>query len=74
MPDTGLLIASALCLILGVSCFLFPHPLLILSEVLNKTVAILDAKLIRHRYMFGCLLFLVCYLFFRGALVLSNLV
>jgi len=73
MPDPGMLFVSVVCLVAGVSFFLFPHPLLNLSRALNRTLVVMDERLIRHRYVFGTLLFVVSYLCFRLALITPSL-
>ena len=73
MPDTGLLAVSAICLVAAVLCILFPEFLGKLGGALNRTVTSLDQQLLRHRYLFGILLFIVSYLFFRLALLLPSL-
>jgi hypothetical protein len=73
MPDSGLLFLSLLCLMAGVGFVLFPHPLLTISQALNRTLVSLDERLIRHRYLCGALLFAVSYLCFRLALLVPGL-
>ena len=73
MPDTGLLFLSLLCIIAAASCILFPKGLSKISVALNKTVKTFDDGLMRHRYVFGVLLFAVSYLFFRLALLVPQL-
>ena len=73
MPDSGLLLLSLLCLGAGVGFILFPHPLLTISQVLNRSLLSLDDKLIRHRYICGILLFVVSYLCLRLALLVPVL-
>ena len=73
MPDSGLLVLSLVCLAVGVGFVMFPHPLLILSQTLNRTLVTLDERLIRHRYLCGVLLFVVSYLCFRLALLVPSL-
>ena len=73
MPDSGLLVLSLVCLGVGVGFVMFPHPLLTLSQALNRTLITLDERLIRHRYICGTLLFVVSYLCFRLALLVPGL-
>ena len=72
MPDLGLSLLSLICLIVGVAFVLFPHPLLAISQALNRTLVSLDDKLIRYRYLSGVLLFAVSYLCFRLALLVPG--
>ena len=74
MPDSGLLLLSLVCLGAGVGFLLFPHPLLAISQAMNRTLVPLDAKLMRHRYVCGVLLFVVSFLCFRLALLVPGLV
>ena len=73
MPDSGLLLLSLLCLGAGVGFVLFPHPLLGISQAMNRTLTTLDDRLIHHRYLSGVLLFAVSYLCFRLALLVPGL-
>ena len=73
MPDSGLLLLSLVCLVVGVAFVLFPHPLLTISQALNRTLVNLDDRMIRHRYLCGALLFVVSYLCFRLALLVPGL-
>jgi hypothetical protein len=73
MPDSGLLFLSLICLVGAVGFVLFPHPLLAISQALNRTLVSLDDKLIRYRYVCGALLFVVSYLCFQLALLIPNL-
>ena len=73
MPDSGLLFMSLFCLAAGVGFIMFPHSLLAISQVLNRTLVVLDERLIRYRYVCGLLLFLVSYLCFRLALLVPAL-
>ena len=73
MPDSGILVVSLVCVVGGVSFILFPHPLVSLSQALNRTLVALDGQLIRYRYVLGVLLFVASYLFFRLALLVPNL-
>ena len=73
MPDTGVLFLSLLCVVSGVAFVLFPNPLLRVSEALNKTLTVLDRRLMRHRYLVALLLFAVSYLLFNIALLVPEL-
>ncbi len=73
MLDFGLLLLSLVCLTAGVGFVLFPHPLLTISQVLDRTLVSLDERLIRYRYLCGALLFVVSYLCFRLALLVPGL-
>lgn len=73
MPHSSLLFLSLLCLMSGVAFVLFPHPLLTLSQALNRTLVSLDEQLIRYRYLCGVLLFAVSYLCFRLALMVPGI-
>ena len=73
MPDSGLLFMSLLCLAAGAGFMLFPHPLLTISQTLNRTLVSLDERLIRHRYLCGALLFVGSYLCFRLALMVPGM-
>ena len=70
MSVSGLFVISLLCLVAGVGFILFPHPLLAISQAMNRTLVSLDERLIRHRYLCGVLLFVVSYLCFRLALLM----
>jgi hypothetical protein len=73
MPDSGLLGLSLVCLVVGAGFILFPHPLLALSQALNRTFTTLDTVLVRHRYLSGLVLFVASYLCFRLALLVPFL-
>ena len=73
MPDSGLLLLSLLCLAAGVGFVLFPHPLLAISQAMNRTLTTLDERLIHYRYLCGIVLFIVSYLCFRLALLIPAL-
>jgi hypothetical protein len=73
MPDSGLLGLSLVCLVVGAAFILFPHPLLSLSQALNRTFATLDTMLVKHRYISGMVLFVTSYLCFRLALLVPLL-
>jgi hypothetical protein len=74
MPDSGLIVLSLVCLAAGVGFLLFPHPLLAISQAMNRTLVPLDAKLVRFRYISGVFLFVASYLCFRLALDLPGVV
>ncbi len=73
MPDTGLLLVSAVCLVSAVVSILFPKTLEQMSGILNRTVTVLDQHLLRHRHLLGLALFAASYLFFRLALSVPQL-
>ena len=73
MPDSGLLMLSALCVVGGISIILYPNALLKLNEVLNRTLMALDQRLMRFRHVIGVVLLLVSYLFFRLALLVPGM-
>ena len=73
MPNTGMLVLSLICVVMGVGLFLSPHFLLEVSLRLNRTHGPLDQKLIRHRYLMGFLTFGASYAFFKLALLLPSL-
>ena len=73
MPDTGFLFLSLVSLVLAVVLFLHPQGLVRFSGALNRTLAILDERLIRYRYLVGLLAFAGSYAFFRLALLLPLL-
>ena len=73
MPDSGLLVLSCICLAAGIGFVLFPHPLLAISQALNRTLVTLDDRLLHHRYLCGVFLFAASYLCFRLALLIPGL-
>ena len=73
MPDTGLLFLSLVNLIMGVSLILYPHAISTLSKVLNRTLAVWDHQLMRHRHILGVLACLASYAFFQLALLVPLL-
>ena len=73
MPDTGMIVLSLLCVVVGVALILSPHFLLELSVRLNRTHGPLDQKLIRHRYIMGLFTFGASYAFFKLSLWLPAL-
>ncbi|MBI3321572.1 MAG: hypothetical protein HYZ91_04805 [Candidatus Omnitrophica bacterium] len=68
MPDSGLLALSLTSLIVGIMLFLYPKGLVSLSNVLSRTIAVLDAPLLRYRYVVAAIAFLGSYAFFKLAL------
>jgi hypothetical protein len=64
---------SIVCLMAGVAILIVPQALVKLNSVLNRTLTIFDQFLLRHRYLFGILLLIVSYLFFRLALLVPQL-
>ena len=73
MPDSGFIFLSLASLVLGASLFLYPKVLLKLSGMMNRTMAVLDDQLIRHRYVIGLLAFIASYALFKLALMLPTL-
>ena len=57
MPDTGLLFLSVACLMAASGFVLFPDPLRRASEVLNRTLVMLDHVMMRYRYLIAVALF-----------------
>ena len=73
MPDSGFLVLSLLSIIVGVMLFLMPKAIVKFSGLLNRTMAVVDEQLIRHRYVMGGLAFVASYAFFKIALMLPAL-
>ena len=73
MVDTGFLTLSVLSMVLGIALFLSPTTVVKLSEVLNRTLHVLDKPLIRYRYLTGVCAFVASYAFFKLALLLPSL-
>lgn len=73
MPDSGFLFLSVMSVCVGAMLFLAPDGILKTSQWLNKTVALVDQKLLRHRYVAGLLAFGASYAFFKLALLLPSL-
>ena len=73
MVDPLSLVLSVMCLIAAVGFVLFPDPLLKLSGALNRTLIVLDSKLMRHRYLVSLVLFGVSYMLFRIALLVPHI-
>jgi len=73
MPDTGCLLLSLLSVVGGAIFVLFPDALMKLSGALNRTITVLDQRLMGYRYILGVLLFLLSYGLFRLALLLPTL-
>ena len=69
MPDTGLLLVSVLCLIIGGTLILVPKVLTELSQRMNAPHATADQWIVRYRYVTGLLAFVAGYGFFRLALL-----
>lgn len=67
MPDSGMLIFSLVCLVVGVVLFLYPQAIMKLSGFLNRTLTVLDQPLIRKRYFVGLMAFIASYAFFKLA-------
>lgn len=70
MSQAGCLALSLLFLVAAVVFVLFPHGLLNLSRSLNRTMTVLDDRLIKHRYLLSLVLFAVSYLVFRLSLLI----
>ncbi len=73
MPDTGFLVLSLGAVVLGTLLFLYPNALLKVSNLLNRTMVMLDKELMRYRYVVGLLAFAASYAFFKIALTLPLL-
>jgi len=73
MPDSGFLSLSVISVCVGAMLFLAPDLIVKMSHGLNKTLGVLDQKLLRHRYVAGVLAFVAGYAFFKLALVLPSL-
>ena len=73
MPDTGFLFLSLASVLLGTLLVLFPQAVVKLSNVLNRTLAVVDDQLIRYRYLVAVLAFAASYAFFQIALALPSL-
>lgn len=69
MPDSGLLFLCVMSLVTGSLLFLHPNALHKLSGSLNKTLFVLDERLIRHRFVSGLLVFAAAYAFFKLAML-----
>jgi len=72
MPNVGCLFLSLIALGVGVSFILFPNVLLEASRKLNRTLTVLDERLIRYRYVVGLASFAVSYGLFRLAILLGR--
>ena len=70
MPNTGCLLLSLICLVLGVLFILFPRVLQEASRTLNRTLTVLDDRLIRYRYLMGLMFVVASYSLFRLSLLL----
>ncbi len=68
MSHSYALLVSAMCLVAGVAMVLWPTSMLRLSRALNRSIAVLDEPMIRHRRGMGLLLFAASYSMFRVAL------
>ena len=73
MPDSGFLVLSLLSIVMGVMLFLAPQAIVKFGGLLNRTMAVLDGQLVRHRYVMGVLAFVASYAFFKIALMLPTL-
>ncbi len=72
MPDTGCLALSGASVVLGVMLFMFPHPLVKIGELLNRTLVVMDQALLRYRYLLGLGLFVLAYGLFHLSLLLPT--
>lgn len=73
MPDTGCLLASVLSSVLAAMFVLFPHALLKLSDFMNRSLTVLDARLMRMRYGWAVVLFVLSYALFKLSLMMPAL-
>ena len=73
MPDTGFLFLSLLSLLIGVMLFLYPKSFTRFSKAVNRTLTVVDDRLMRRRYLVGLMAFIGSYAFFRLALLLPAL-
>ena len=73
MPEPTLILLSMAFVVVGAMFVLFPDPLLRLSQGLNRTLTVLDQKLMRHRYLVALIFFAVSYLLFNLALLMPEL-
>ena len=72
LPDSGCLFLSLVCVAVAVMLVLFPGSVLRTSQVLDKTLTVLDEHLVRHRYVFSLVLFAVGYSLFRLSLLIPG--
>ena len=73
MPDSGFLFMSLASIVVGALLFLSPQTLFKLSHGLNRTLAVLDERMVRYRYVVGLAAFIAGYAFFQLALMLPAL-
>ena len=73
MPDTGLLFMSLASVALGSLLVLYPQGLSRLNESLNRTLSLVDQRLIRYRYAAALLAFAGSYALFKLSLMLPML-
>lgn len=73
MPDTGCLFLSLTGLVVGSLVVLHPKGVLRLSGALNRTLAVVDDRVVRYRYVIGVLAFVASFAFFKLALMLPSL-
>ena len=71
MSQTGCLVLSLLFLVVAVAFILFPHGLLSLNRTLNRTLTVLDDRIVKHRYLVSLVLFAVSYMVFKLSLLIS---
>ena len=72
MADATCLFLSLMCLLAAIMLMLFPVSVKQASRALDRTLAVVDDQLVKHRYVFGLVLFLVSYSLFRLALLIPN--
>ena len=72
MLHSGGFFLSLLFLVAAVGFVLFPHGLLNLSRALNRTLTVLDDRMIKYRYLFSLVLFAVSYMLFRLSLLIFS--
>ena len=73
MPDTGFLFLSLASLLVGVMLFLYPKGFSRFGKTLNRTLTVVDDRLMRRRYLVGLMAFIGSYAFFRLSLLLPAL-
>ena len=71
MSQTGCLVLSLFFLVAAVAFILFPHGLLSLNRTLNRTLTVLDDRIVKHRYLVSLVLFAVSYMVFKLSLLIS---
>ena len=73
MPDTGCLFLSLVSITSGVLLVLYPNGIAALSNVVNRTLDVLDRQMLRYRYVSALLAFAGSYAFFKLSLLLPML-